>query len=118
MNVDGILEALKPPKMTLHGTEYTGRYPGFLERIEIERAWNECDWGDAESQEKLVRFICDKVEMPADEVLALPEQILVEVMSYFLAIARGLDGNTEMRVRWSEPSESSGSDEASPPEQP
>ena len=112
LDTDELLAALSPPSVRISGQEYIGRYPSFLERLEIDKKWNATDWTDGEQQRALVEYICQMVGVPSEPVLALPEEVMTQVATYFWMAARGLSGETKVEVTEenppsSEPSESS-----------
>lgn len=109
LDVDELLDALEPPTLTIRGEVYTGRHPGFVERLQIEGEWEATEWGNAQAEKQFLEKVCEVVGIPVAPLLDLPEAVLSEVVLFFLAISRGanLDGEiAEMEAETETPAES------------
>jgi len=91
LDIDELLAALEKPVVVIGGEEYPINYPSFLDRLRIQKMYDEQDWADDEGQAETVTKIAEMCGLPADKILDLPEILLVEVMSFLLLTARGVD---------------------------
>lgn len=96
LDVDAYLASLERPTIKLGGETYTCEYPSFNERLQLEAQLEDIDWDDLDDQKEAVGLLADFFEVPADDLLDLPERALTEVVVYFLAIMRAANLEAEI----------------------
>lgn len=85
LNLDNFVKTIKTHQITLNGVEYTAKPLTLKQLAEIQKVYNEAE----DDSMGAVRALFTAVGYPADELLELPVEAIMEVQSeLFLSISQ------------------------------
>lgn len=91
-DADATLQAIQPPTLRLGGTEYQGRALGYSDRLELQQRLDDLvaaqTGADMSAFRPWLHDVFTAMDLPAEELLRLPESVVWRAVNFFLSVGR------------------------------